>query len=70
MKHPNIIQFTGYYLGPDLEVAYLVAPYASNGSLDVFLANTSVTELDRLRFVSPNTQYAFFFLTPQLTFKL
>ncbi|KIO17969.1 hypothetical protein M407DRAFT_84447, partial [Tulasnella calospora MUT 4182] len=36
--HPNILEFTGYYLSKDYKVAYLVCPYMKNGNIKSYLA--------------------------------
>lgn len=51
MNHPNIMPFTGYYLGPNLEVAYLISPYAPFGSVDKYLVKERVEASERLRLV-------------------
>lgn len=53
-KHQNILEFVGYHLSENLEIAYLVAPYVSNGNVRDYLEKNSAKLEERLGLVGPS----------------
>ncbi|KAG8909380.1 hypothetical protein FRC01_006980, partial [Tulasnella sp. 417] len=48
-KHENILEFVGYHLSDDFEIAYLISPYMKNGSAEAYLAKVNATTEERFK---------------------
>ncbi|KIO24172.1 hypothetical protein M407DRAFT_53886, partial [Tulasnella calospora MUT 4182] len=49
VKHPNVLEFIGYYLNPQMTTARLISPFMTNGNIDEYLAKAPGPVTDKLR---------------------
>ncbi|KIO17629.1 hypothetical protein M407DRAFT_32688 [Tulasnella calospora MUT 4182] len=51
LRHPNVLEFLGYYLSPNYDIAQLISPYKIHGGLRQYLEKIPVAIAQRLGFV-------------------
>lgn len=52
IKHPNLLELLGFYLGRNIEVAQLVSPFLCHGNVSQYIARLGVKPVQRVSFVS------------------
>ncbi|KAG8906836.1 hypothetical protein FRB99_006011 [Tulasnella sp. 403] len=51
LRHPNILEFKGFYIDESAEIAYFICPWMANGNVSEYLAGRPRNDAERLELV-------------------